>query len=34
MRDVVAELAPNFQIVVCDHADLPEQWFDEAVRYW
>jgi hypothetical protein len=33
MRDVVAELAPNFQIIVCDHADLPEQWFDEAVRY-
>ena len=33
MRYVVAELAPNFQIIVCDHADLPEQWFDEAVRY-
>ncbi|MCF6746148.1 DUF3732 domain-containing protein [Blastococcus sp. KM273128] len=27
MRDVVEELAPRFQIIVCDHADLPEQWF-------
>jgi energy-coupling factor transporter ATP-binding protein EcfA2 len=33
MRDVVAELAPDFQIIVCDHADLPEVWFAEAVRY-
>jgi Protein of unknown function (DUF3732) len=32
MRDVVAELAPDFQIIVCDHADLPEDWFDQAVR--
>ncbi len=35
MRDVVAELAPQFQIIVCDHADLPEPWFQEAVReHW
>ena len=33
MRDVVAELAPDFQIIVCDHADLPERWFADAVRY-
>jgi hypothetical protein len=33
MRDVVAELAPNFQLIVCDHADLPEVWFAEAARY-
>jgi hypothetical protein len=33
MRDVVAELAPHFQVIVCDHADLPEPWFAEAVRY-
>ncbi|WP_222193298.1 DUF3732 domain-containing protein [Modestobacter italicus] len=33
MRDVVAELAPHFQIIVCDHADLPEQWFQDAVRH-
>lgn len=33
LRDVVAELAPLFQVIVCDHADLPEAWFAEAVRY-
>jgi len=33
MRDVVAELAPNLQIIVCDHADLPEDWFQAAVRH-
>lgn len=32
MRDVVEDLAPEFQIIVCDHADLPEDWFDQAVR--
>lgn len=32
MRDVVQELAPDFQIIVCDHADLPDAWFQEAVR--
>jgi hypothetical protein len=32
MRDVVAELTPRFQVIVCDHADLPEAWFDQAVR--
>jgi hypothetical protein len=31
MRDVVAELAPRMQIIVCDHANLPESWFQEAV---
>jgi hypothetical protein len=33
MRDVVEELAPNFQVIVCDHADLPEDWFNDAVRH-
>lgn len=33
MRDVVDELAPAFQIIVCDHADLPEDWFQSAVRH-
>lgn len=33
MRDVVEELSPAFQIIVCDHADLPEQWFRDAVRH-
>jgi energy-coupling factor transporter ATP-binding protein EcfA2 len=32
MRDVVAELSPRFQVIVCDHADLPESWFQQAVR--
>lgn len=36
MRDVVSELTPAFQVIVCDHADLPESWFQEAVgdRRW
>jgi hypothetical protein len=33
MRDVVSDLAPNFQIIVCDHANLPEDWFQKAVRH-
>ena len=33
MRDVVAELAPRLQVIVCDHADLPESWFQAAVRH-
>lgn len=33
MRDVVEELTPAFQIIVCDHADLPEDWFRAAVRH-
>lgn len=33
MRDVVEELSPAFQLIVCDHADLPEQWFRDAVRH-
>ena len=31
MRDVVDELAPAFQVIVCDHADLSQQWFQDAV---
>jgi hypothetical protein len=33
MRDVVAELTPNMQIIVCDHASLSESWFQDAVRH-
>ncbi|WP_406106231.1 DUF3732 domain-containing protein [Micromonospora globbae] len=33
MRDVATELAPDMQIIVCDHADLPEPWFQQAVRH-
>jgi phage shock protein A len=31
MRDVAAELAPSMQIIACDHANLPEEWFQQAV---
>lgn len=31
MRDVVQELAPGLQIIVCDHANLPEKWFQDSV---
>jgi Protein of unknown function (DUF3732) len=33
IRDVVNELAPNFQVIVCDHANLSEPWFQDAVRH-
>ena len=33
MRDVAAELASDLQIIVCDHANLPEGWFQGAVRH-
>jgi Protein of unknown function (DUF3732) len=31
MRDVVSELAPHFEVIVTDHANLDEDWFQEAV---
>ena len=31
LYDVAAELAPKLQIIVCDHANLPEAWFRESV---
>jgi hypothetical protein len=31
MRDAVAELTPKMQLIVCDHANLPEDWFRQAV---
>ena len=31
LRDVVAQLNSELQIVVCDHANLSEQWFQDAV---
>ena len=35
LYDVTAELAPQFQIIVCDHANLPQQWFqDSVVHNW
>jgi hypothetical protein len=31
MRDVVASLAGELQVIVCDHANLADDWFQEAV---
>ncbi|QEH94043.1 DUF3732 domain-containing protein [Dermacoccus abyssi] len=31
MRDVVAVLAGDLQVIVCDHANLADDWFQEAV---
>jgi hypothetical protein len=31
LLDVATELAPDFQVIVCDHANLPETWFQDAV---
>jgi hypothetical protein len=31
MRDVANELAPDMQIIVCDHANLLDPWFQDAV---
>lgn len=31
LRDAVARNSPNFQIIVLDHADLQEQWFQDAI---
>lgn len=33
IRDVVDELAPDFQVIVSDHANLAADWFQDAVRY-
>ncbi|MCC6639649.1 MAG: DUF3732 domain-containing protein [Deltaproteobacteria bacterium] len=32
LRDFVAEFSPHMQLIVCDHANLPEEWFQTAVR--
>jgi len=31
MRDVTVELAPSMQVIACDHANLPSDWFQEAI---
>ncbi|MCM1950393.1 DUF3732 domain-containing protein [Streptomyces sp. G2] len=33
MYDITASLSPDFQMIVSDHADLPDDWFQECVRY-
>lgn len=33
--EVTSELEPNLQVIVCDHANLPEEWFqDSVVHNW
>jgi hypothetical protein len=35
LYDVVRELRPEFQVIVCDHANLQEPWFqDSVVQNW
>lgn len=33
LYDFVTEFSPGFQVIVCDHADIPEDWFQDSVRY-
>ncbi|WP_433177314.1 DUF3732 domain-containing protein [Actinoallomurus sp. CA-150999] len=33
LYDVAQELAPNMQIIVCDHAYLPDEWFVDSVEH-
>jgi len=33
MYKTTSALSPNFQMIVSDHANLPEEWFQECVRY-
>lgn len=31
IRDVVEELAPELQVIVTEHADIEERWYQSAV---
>lgn len=31
LQTVVAELSPEFQVIVCDHANLDEPWFQDSI---
>jgi hypothetical protein len=33
MYDVASELAPGLQIIVCDHANLGDDWFQQSVEH-
>jgi hypothetical protein len=33
LYDIVRELVPDLQIIVCDHANLPEAWFQDSVQH-
>ena len=32
LKEIADALAPNLQIIVCDHANLQEDWFQQSVR--
>lgn len=35
LYDIAEELSPRLQIIVCDHANLSHQWFqDSVVHNW
>jgi hypothetical protein len=31
IRDFIKELAPDFQIIITEHADVQEDWYQEAI---
>ncbi|WP_227468455.1 DUF3732 domain-containing protein [Delftia acidovorans] len=31
LHEIVKELSPNLQIIVTEHANLPEDWFQESL---
>ena len=33
MKDFIDELAPKFQVIVSDHADLEVDWFQDAIKH-
>jgi hypothetical protein len=33
MYDVASDLAPGLQIIVCDHANLEDGWFQQSVDH-
>jgi hypothetical protein len=32
IRDVVNELHPDFQVIITEHADIAEDWYQDSVR--
>lgn len=33
IHDVVTELSPDLQVIVCDHAHFSNDWFEAAIRH-
>ncbi|MFI9214377.1 DUF3732 domain-containing protein [Streptomyces sp. NPDC053253] len=31
IHDIVRDLVPHLQVIVCDHVNLPTRWFQQAV---